>query len=88
MRWRLSCCTSYRRNLRAEALPDFLAQAKELLRRYDADKDGKLDAEELGKIPAAKGKDLEKIIKRFDKNSDGKLDLEEIADALKALRKQ
>jgi hypothetical protein len=66
---------------------DFLKEAKELLRRYDKDKDGKLSQEEIEAIPAAAGHDVKRLIKRFDKDGDGKLDAEEIAEVLKTLRK-
>jgi Ca2+-binding EF-hand superfamily protein len=65
-----------------------LQQAKEAVRRFDRDGDGKLDAEELGKISVLKDQDLTGMVKRFDKDGDGKLDAAELAEALKALRRR
>ena len=56
------------------------------IRRNDKDGDGRLDAEELGKIPRLKDQDVKGMVKRFDKDGDGKLDAAELAEALKALR--
>src|SRR5205814_5068128 len=67
---------------------DAAQQAKEAIRRFDKDGDGKLDAEELGKIPGLKDQDVQGIVKRFDKDGDGKLDAAELAEALKALRRR
>jgi mono/diheme cytochrome c family protein len=65
---------------------DFVQEAKAVIRRHDKDGDGKLDAEELGKIPGLKDQDVQGLVKRFDKDGDGKLDAAELAEALKALR--
>ena len=66
---------------------DFAREAKELIRRYDRDGDGKLSPEELEKIPgAAKGAKM--ILERFDSDGDGKLNAKEVAAALKALAKR
>ena len=59
-----------------------------MIRRHDKDGDGKLDAEELGKIPGLKDQDVKEMVKRFDKDGDGKLDTAEFAEALKALRRR
>jgi mono/diheme cytochrome c family protein len=67
---------------------DFVLEAKEVIRRHDKDGDGKLDAEELGKIPGLKDQDVKGMVKRFDKDGDGKLDAAEFAEALKALRRR
>jgi hypothetical protein len=72
----------------AGAPRDFDREAKELIRRYDSDGDGKLDLAELEKIPGAAGKDVKKILQRFDADGDGKLDAAEVAAALKALAKR
>ena len=67
---------------------DFALEAKEVIRRHDKDGDGKLDAEELGKIPGLKDQDVKGVVKRFDKDGDGKLDAAEFAEALKSLRER
>jgi Ca2+-binding EF-hand superfamily protein len=67
---------------------DFVLEAKEVIRRHDKDGDGKLDAEELGKIPGLKDLEVKGMVKRFDKDGDGKLDGAEFAEALKALRRR
>ena len=49
-------------------------RAKQLIERFDKDKDGKLNAEE--RAAASKARKAE-ILKRFDKDKDGKLNAEE-----------
>jgi mono/diheme cytochrome c family protein len=66
--------------------PDFLKEARELIRKYDKDGDGKLSAEEIAQIPSVAGQDIKQLIQRFDRDKDGKLDADEIAAALKAMR--
>jgi Ca2+-binding EF-hand superfamily protein len=67
---------------------DVVQQAKQLIRLYDKDGDGKLNAEEVGAIPGLKDQDVQGIVKRFDKDGDGKLDAAELAEALKMLRRR
>jgi Ca2+-binding EF-hand superfamily protein len=63
-------------------------EVKEVIRRLDKDGDGKLDAEELGKIPGLQNQDVKGVVKRFDKDGDSKLDAAEFAEALTALRRR
>jgi mono/diheme cytochrome c family protein len=66
---------------------DLRQKAKEILRQYDTDGDGKLNAAELAKIPAAAKAGVAQVLKRFDRDGDGKLDVGEIEAALRAMRK-
>jgi hypothetical protein len=56
---------------------DSMAAAKQALTAYDANGDGKLDAEELKKCPS-----LQDGLKRIDKDGDGQLTGDEIAARL------
>jgi mono/diheme cytochrome c family protein len=67
---------------------DLLKEAKDLVRRYDKDGDGKLSPEELAKIPGVSAMNIKELVKKFDKDGDGKLDAAEIVEALKALKKR
>ena len=61
-----------------------IIRAKQLIERFDKDKDGKLNAEE--RAAASKARKAE-ILKRFDKDKDGKLNAEErkvLAKTMKA----
>jgi hypothetical protein len=66
---------------------DFLQEAKELIRKHDTNKDGKLDAEEIAKISPGAAREVKQLLNRFDKDGDGKLDAAEVAEALKARAK-
>ena len=48
---------------------DVVLEAKEVIRRHDKDGDGKLDAEELGKIPGLKDQDVKGMVKRYVEGS-------------------
>ena len=66
-------------------------QFKAVLRLYDADKSGHLDADEMLLAFDKLGvevtqEDVEYIIKLYDKNNDGKLDTAEFADAATSLK--
>ena len=56
---------------------------KQLIERFDKDKDGKLNAEE--RAAAGKARKAE-ILKRFDKDKDGKLNAEERKALVKAMK--
>ena len=56
--------------------------AKEILEKFDKDKDGKLSAEERKDASDARRAEM---IKKFDKNTDGKLSEEERAEMRKAM---
>ena len=58
--------------------------AKKLLQKFDADKDGKLDAKELSKaLRSLKHNSLtSKMLPKYDKDGDGKLNLEELTKML------
>jgi len=58
----------------AEAVKLLRLGAKEAIKKYDTDKDGKLS-----------WKETQALFARFDKNSDGSLDSKELADAVNAL---
>jgi len=62
------------------------AQKEEMLKRFDADKDGKLSKEE--KKIARKTLKKEEMLKRFDADKDGKLSKEEKKIARKTLKKE
>ena len=64
----------------------YLDEAKEALRLFDKDGDGKLSLEELLQIPGAAGQNIADLVKRFDRDGDGKLSVEELADAIATLR--
>jgi Ca2+-binding EF-hand superfamily protein len=62
--------------------------AASLIERYDADKDGKLDQQELEAAHAARGEAMKaRMLERFDANKNGVLDPEE-REAAKAAREQ
>ncbi len=63
---------------------------QEILKKFDANKDGKLDEKERAAARESMGGEFAKrraeIIKKFDKDGDGKLNEEERAAAIKAMR--
>jgi mono/diheme cytochrome c family protein len=63
----------------------YLDEAKEVIRRFDKDGDGKLSLEEIQQIPGA-GANIAEVVKRFDRDGDGKLSVEELADAIATLK--
>jgi len=58
-----------------------------LLAKYDANKNGVLDAEEKETIKKARETSRQESLQQFDKNQDGKLDKAERAAARSAKRK-
>ena len=70
----------------AETVPGAELYVREMIKRFDKDGDGKLDATELTealKARAAGGQFRQQMIKMFDKNGDGVLDESERAEAQK-----
>ncbi len=63
-------------------------EAREVLQRFDLDKDGKLSEAEIARIPGEVGKNAKQILQKFDQNKDGKLDADEILEALKVMKKR
>jgi Ca2+-binding EF-hand superfamily protein len=59
---------------------------KQLIERFDKDKDGKLNAEERAAAAAAGKARKAEILKRFDKDKDGKLNAEERKALVKAMK--
>jgi Ca2+-binding EF-hand superfamily protein len=74
------------------ARPELNARQRDLLERFDRNRDGRIDDEEKlaarsymrGKTDADPGERSKKALKLFDKNSDGRLDEVERAEAEKA----
>ena len=64
---------------------DAAARRAEMLKKYDKNGDGKLDAEESAAYK--KDRDAE-MLKKYDKNGDGKIDQEERKIAQEDIRKQ
>ena len=61
------------------------AKRAEMLKKYDKNGDGKLDAEEAAAYK--KDRDAE-LLKKYDKNGDGKIDAEERQVAQEDIKKQ
>ncbi|MEZ5405794.1 MAG: EF-hand domain-containing protein [Verrucomicrobiia bacterium] len=63
-------------------------KSQRLIKRFDTNKDGKLDAKELevmkAKMAEMRKEHQEKMLEKFDKNKDGKLDDQEKAEMQKA----
>lgn len=59
-----------------------------VLKKYDKNKDGKLDDQEKAAWKADQKKQREDQLKKYDKNKDGKLDAEEKAAMKEDLRKK
>ena len=64
---------------------DAAARRAEMLKKYDKNGDGKLDAEEAAAYK--KDRDAE-MLKKYDKNGDGKIDQEERKLAQEDIKKQ
>jgi hypothetical protein len=59
-----------------------------VLKKYDKNKDGKLDDQEKAAWKADQKKQREEQLKKYDKNKDGKLDAEEKAAMKEDLKKK
>ncbi len=76
----------------AEPEPGSLPLPKYIVKKFDADKNGKLEGEEIKTLIAAVEANKKEIeaatLKRFDSNKDGKLDKKEARIAKKTIRKE
>jgi cell wall assembly regulator SMI1 len=63
----------------AEISKPFPRDSAELVKQFDANKDGRLDTTERQALRQAREREWQEVLRQFDKNKDGKLDARERA---------